>query len=51
VEKVAEDTDRDRFMGGEETMEYGLVDASVVAMSRWLQPHKAKQTAKQQAPL
>jgi len=26
VEKVAEDTERDRFMGGEEAMEYGLVD-------------------------
>jgi ATP-dependent Clp protease protease subunit len=26
VEKVAEDTERDRFMGGEEAVEYGLVD-------------------------
>lgn len=26
VEKVAEDTERDRFMGGEEAMKYGLVD-------------------------
>lgn len=26
VEKVAEDTERDRFMGGEEAIEYGLVD-------------------------
>ncbi|MCB2264172.1 MAG: ATP-dependent Clp endopeptidase proteolytic subunit ClpP [Candidatus Thiosymbion ectosymbiont of Robbea hypermnestra] len=26
VEKVAEDTERDRFMGGEAAMEYGLVD-------------------------
>jgi ATP-dependent Clp protease protease subunit len=26
VEKVAEDTERDRFMGGEEAMRYGLVD-------------------------
>lgn len=26
VEKVAEDTERDRFLGGEEAMEYGLVD-------------------------
>jgi ATP-dependent Clp protease protease subunit len=26
VEKVAEDTERDRFMGGEEAVKYGLVD-------------------------
>lgn len=26
VEKVAEDTERDRFMGGEAALEYGLVD-------------------------
>jgi len=26
MEKIAEDTERDRFMGGEEAMEYGLVD-------------------------
>jgi len=26
VEKVAEDTERDRFMGGDEAVEYGLVD-------------------------
>ncbi len=26
VEKIAEDTDRDRFMSGEEAVEYGLVD-------------------------
>lgn len=26
VEKVAEDTERDRFMGGEAAMEYGLID-------------------------
>ena len=26
VEKVAEDTERDRFMGGEEAMKYGLID-------------------------
>ncbi|MEA3276459.1 MAG: ATP-dependent Clp endopeptidase proteolytic subunit ClpP [Pseudomonadota bacterium] len=26
VEKVAEDTERDRFLGGEESVEYGLVD-------------------------
>ncbi len=27
LEKVAQDTDRDRFMGGEEAVEYGLIDA------------------------
>ena len=27
VERVAQDTDRDNFMGGEEAVEYGLVDA------------------------
>jgi ATP-dependent Clp protease protease subunit len=26
VEKVAEDTERDRFMGGEAAVEYGLID-------------------------
>jgi ATP-dependent Clp protease protease subunit len=26
LEKIAEDTERDRFMGGEESVEYGLVD-------------------------
>ena len=26
VEKVAEDTERDRFMGGEESVSYGLID-------------------------
>lgn len=27
LEKIAEDTDRDRFMGGAEAVEYGLIDA------------------------
>ena len=27
VEKIAVDTDRDRFMGGDEAVEYGLIDA------------------------
>ncbi len=26
LEKIAEDTDRDRFMGGEVAVEYGLID-------------------------
>jgi ATP-dependent Clp protease protease subunit len=26
VEKIADDTERDRFMGGEAAVEYGLVD-------------------------
>jgi ATP-dependent Clp protease protease subunit len=26
VEKVAEDTERDRFMSGEAAVEYGLID-------------------------
>lgn len=26
IEKIAEDTDRDRFMGGEEAVDYGLID-------------------------
>jgi ATP-dependent Clp protease protease subunit len=26
VEQVAEDTERDRFMGGEAAVEYGLID-------------------------
>jgi len=26
IEKIAEDTERDRFMGGEEAMAYGLID-------------------------
>lgn len=34
VEKVAEDTERDRFMGGEESVAYGLVD-SVVDKRAW----------------
>jgi ATP-dependent Clp protease protease subunit len=26
IDRVATDTDRDRFMGGEEAVEYGLID-------------------------
>ncbi|WP_295622587.1 ATP-dependent Clp protease proteolytic subunit, partial [uncultured Lamprocystis sp.] len=26
IEKIADDTDRDRFMGGEEAQAYGLID-------------------------
>jgi len=26
IEKIAEDTDRDRFLGGQEAVEYGLID-------------------------
>jgi ATP-dependent Clp protease protease subunit len=33
VEKVAEDTERDRFMGGTEAVEYGLVDKVLDARS------------------
>jgi ATP-dependent Clp protease protease subunit len=40
VEKVAEDTERDRFMGGEEAVDYGLVDK--VLDSRELSAGKEK---------
>ncbi|MBK5970736.1 MULTISPECIES: ATP-dependent Clp endopeptidase proteolytic subunit ClpP [Thiorhodovibrio] len=29
IEKIGEDTDRDRFLGGEEAVEYGLIDKVV----------------------
>ena len=31
IDRIADDTDRDRFMGGEEAVEYGLVDEVLVS--------------------
>jgi ATP-dependent Clp protease protease subunit len=33
IEKVAEDTERDRFMGGDDAVAYGLIDTVLVQRS------------------